>query len=206
VTFVGRLALLGLTAVPSLLCAQDVRLASRLDPATSSAVAAIVDSARVAKLPTAPLVNKALEGAAKGSDGGKIVVAVRQLAGRMTVSRRVLGSNSRADEISAAAGALDAGISVHDLALLHSAARKRSLTLPLAVFADLVERKVPIATATSLVISLTRSGVADSDLTLFERNVRSDIERGADPSTAASTRARGVMLRGNASPGSKPPR
>jgi hypothetical protein len=48
--------------------AQDVRLSARLDKPTLVAVNAIVDSARVAKLPTAPLVDKALEGAAKGSD------------------------------------------------------------------------------------------------------------------------------------------
>jgi hypothetical protein len=204
VTLAGRLALVGLVAISSSLGAQDVRLASRLDPATSAAVAAVVDSARAAKLPTAPLVNKALEGAAKGSEGSKIVIAVRQLADRLGASRNVLGSGSTPDEVSAAAIALDAGISVHDLALLRSAAGKRTLTLPLAVLTDLVERHVPIATASSLVVSLARARLSDADLSTFERNVRFDIDRGADPSTAASTRARGIMLR--ASTASKPPR
>ena len=62
------------------LFAQDSRLAARLDKETFAAVNAIVDSARVAKIPTAPLVDKALEGAAKGSDGSKIILAVRQLS------------------------------------------------------------------------------------------------------------------------------
>ena len=196
-TLVGRLALSSLV-VPALLAGQDVRLASRLDAATSAAVSAVVDSARAAKLPTAPLVNKALEGAAKGSDGAKIVTAVRQLAERMGSSRQVLGSKSTPDEISSAAVALDAGVSVHDLAVLRSAAGKRPLTLPLALTSDLVERGVPVATASNLVVSLLKSGVADPDLTLYMRNVRFDIERGADPSTAATTRARGIMLRTSA--------
>jgi len=38
----------------------DPRLVARLDKPTSVAVNAIVDSARAAKLPTAPLVDKAL--------------------------------------------------------------------------------------------------------------------------------------------------
>jgi hypothetical protein len=194
VTLVGRLALVSFV-VPSLLAAQDVRLASRLDAATSAAVTAVVDSARAAKLPTAPLVNKALEGAAKGSDGTKIVTAVRLLAERMGSSRQVLGSRSTPDEISSAAVALDAGVSVHDLAILRSAAGKRTLTLPLALVTDLVERGVLVGTANNLVVSLVKSGVADPDLTLYMRNVRFDIERGADPSTAATTRARGIMLR-----------
>ena len=74
--------------------AQDARLSERLDKPTLIAVSAIVDSARVAKLPTAPLVDKALEGAAKGSDGQKIVVAVRQLSMQMGSAKRVLGSSA----------------------------------------------------------------------------------------------------------------
>jgi hypothetical protein len=111
----------------------------------------------------------------------------------------MLGTTSSADEIKAGAGALDAGVSARDLARLRTAAGKRSVTLPLAVLTDLVGRDVPVATATNLVVSLARSHVVDSDLTLFQRNVRLDIERGADPSTAASTRARGLILRTNTS-------
>ena len=85
-------ALAGLLAAAVTARAQDVRLAQRLDKPTYVAVNAIVDSARVARLPTAPLVDKALEGAAKGSDGQKIVLAVHQLSLRMTSARHVLGT------------------------------------------------------------------------------------------------------------------
>ena len=90
-------ALAGLLAVAATARAQDARLAQRLDKPTYVAVNAIVDSARVAKLPTAPLVDKALEGAAKGSDGQKIVLAVHQLSLRMTSARRVLGTRTVAE-------------------------------------------------------------------------------------------------------------
>ncbi len=53
--------------------------------------------------------------------------------------------------------------------------------MPLAVFTDLVGRGVPVQTATSIVIQLSRSGVKDQDLATFQRNVRADIDRGADP-------------------------
>ncbi len=105
--------------------AGDPRLAARLDKPTLVAVNAIVDSARVAKLPTAPLVDKALEGAAKGSDGPKIVVAVHQLSVRMAAARRVLGSNADQDEIKASASALDGAMTPHDLARLRAATGKR---------------------------------------------------------------------------------
>lgn len=183
--------------------AQDPRLAQRLDKPTYVAVNAIVDSARMAKLPTAPLVDKALEGAAKGSDGQKIVAAVHQLSLRMAVSRRALGSASSGDEIKAGATALGAGMSEHDLQRLRVAAGKRQVNMPLAVAVDLIGRDVPVATASSLVIQLARSGVKDADLALFQRNVRVDIDRGADPTVAATTRARGLVLR-SGGPAPKP--
>lgn len=173
--------------------AQDARLAARLDQPTLAAVTSIVDSARRAKLPTAPLVDKALEGAAKGSDDGRIVLAVRQLSTRLATARGVLGPNTRSDELKAAAAALGAGAAPHDLEQLRAAAGKRSLTMPLAVFTDLVAREVPPASASAVVLELTRAKVRDGDLTLFQRNVRSDIDRGADPTVAATTRARGLV-------------
>ena len=176
--------------------AQDPRLAARLDKPTYVAVNAIVDSARAAKLPTAPLVDKALEGAAKGSDGSKIVTAVQQLRVRMTSARSVLGTSASSDEIKSASAALEAGVSERDLARVRAAAGKRPVTMPLAVLTDLIGRQIEVATATNLVIQLERSGVKDQEYTLFQRNVRADIDHGADPTVAAQTRARGLVQRG----------
>ena len=107
-------------------------------------------------------------------------------------SRQV--SRGNADfEVKAAASALDVGVSARDLARLRAAAGKQPVTIPLAVLTDLMGQKVPIATATDLVLQLARSGVKDSDLALFQRNVRADIDRGADPTVAATTRARGLV-------------
>ncbi|HXT14669.1 MAG TPA: hypothetical protein VN706_03520 [Gemmatimonadaceae bacterium] len=182
--------------------AQDTRLAARLDKPTFAAVNAIVDSARHAKLPTAPLVDKALEGAAKGFDGTKITSAVHQTMLRMGLAKRMLGPNATADEIKVASSALDAGVSERDLARLRNASGKRALTMPLTVLTDLIGRQVPIPTATDLVLQLARSGLKDSEYALFQRNVRADIDHGADPAAAATTRARGLVLRGPG--GSKP--
>ncbi len=174
----------------------DPRLVARLDKPTQLAVDAIVDSARASKLPTAPLVDKALEGAAKGSDGPKIVTAVQQLRVRMTRARAVLGTNASADEIKAASTAIEAGVSDRDLARVRAAAGKRPVTMPLAVLTDLIGLQIDVPTATNLVIQLERSGVKDQEFALFQRNVRADIDRGADPTVAAQTRARGLLQRG----------
>ena len=75
--------------------------------------------------------------------------------------------------------------------------------MPLAVLTDLIVRDVPVATATEPRRPAARSGVKDPELALFQRNVRADIDRGADPSVAATTRARGLVLRSTGS-GTKP--
>jgi hypothetical protein len=175
--------------------AQDPRLSARLDKSTLGSVSAIVDSARVAGLPTAPLVDKALEGSAKGSDPGNITSAVHQLFVRMGSAKRAIGPKATADEIKSASDALDAGVSARDLARLRAASGKRQVTMPLAVLSDLIGRKVPVATATDLVVQLAKSGLKDPEFALFQRNVRADIDRGADPTVAATTRARGLILR-----------
>ncbi len=186
--------------------AQDSRLAARLDRTTLIGVTAVIDSARLAKLPTAPLVDKALEGAARGSEGDRIVNAVHQLSTRLATARTILGTSANSDEIKAAAAALDAGIGEHDLARVHAACGKRAVTMPLAVLTDLVGRNVPLATATTVVLQLARAGVADADLALFQRNVRADINRGAAPNAAATTRARGLVVRSTPAPAPAKPR
>ena len=164
--------------------AQDPRLAARLDKPTLTAVSAIIDSARVAKLPTAPLVDKALEGAAKGSDGAedrhRRASALRPhgLARSACSARR-----RRPDEIKAAAAALDAGVSVRDLARIHAAAGKRPVTMPLAVLTDLDRSQSADSHRDECRAAAARSGVRDADLALFQRNVRADIDRGADPTS-----------------------
>lgn len=170
----------------------------RLDVATRAAVIALVDSARAARLPTEPLVDRALEGAKKGAGGDRIVSAVRGLSGELSEARLALGGSATADEITAGASALHAGLERRDLTRVRAAAshaKRNRVTLPLTVAADLVSRAVPAPTAAELVLSLTRAGVHDDELSLFQRNVRTDIERGADPSAAAQTRARGAILR-----------
>ncbi|HEX3866778.1 MAG TPA: hypothetical protein VHV78_08505, partial [Gemmatimonadaceae bacterium] len=60
---------------------------------------------------------------------------------------------------------------------------------------DLIARKVPVPTATNIVVELSKSGLRDNEFTLYQRNVRADIDRGADPTVAATTRARGLVQR-----------
>ena len=179
--------------------ANPTRLA-RLDSSTRIVVVALADSARRAHLPAEPLLNKALEGSEKGADGTRIVTAVRGLYAELRTARAALGANASADEINAGANALHAGLPMRNLAQLRVASQRAGrarVTLPLTVATDLVARGVPVSVASDVVLSLARAGLRDADFTMFQRNVRLDIERGADASTAAQTRARGAVLHGS---------
>ncbi len=171
------------------------RLNTALDAPTRTAVLAIIDSARVDGLPADVLVNKALEGAGKRAAGPRIVTAVHRLAGELRRSRDALGRASRDAEITAGAHAMHAGVTADELTRLRGAAVGRRLTTPLMVLTDLVTRGVPAETAAAAVVTLERAGLRDADFTAYQRSVRQDIDRGADPASATTTRARGAALR-----------
>ena len=171
------------------------RLNTVLDSSTRAAVLGLIDSARVAGLPADVLVNKALEGAGKRASDARIVAAVHALAGELRRSRDALGPASGDEEITAGAHALHAGVVPAQLTRLRRAAVGRKLATPITVLTDLVARGVPPTTATAVVISLARAGLRDADFAAYQRSVRQDIDRGADPAAAATTRARGATLR-----------
>jgi hypothetical protein len=176
--------------------AQEARLQARMDASTYSAVHAIIDSAKRAGLPTSPIEDKALEGASAGASGPLIISTVRRFTTQLGAVSKALGKRATVDELRAGVGAINAGIPARDLARIHSAAdpRDRSIATALTVLGDIVAREVPVATASNLVISLLRARVKDPVLLDFDRAVRSDISHGADPSTAASARAKGTIL------------
>lgn len=156
------LAALIFSAAPLAAQAAGDPLAARLDPATASAVRAIVDSAVAADLPAAPLVNKALEGASKGAAGTRIVLAVRTLATDLRVARGALGSGASEAELVAGVGALRAGAAVEVLSGVKRARGANSALLPLAVLTDLVANGIPVDRAAAVILALAERRAGDA--------------------------------------------
>jgi hypothetical protein len=167
--------------------AGDPRLA-RLDPAVRPVVAALVDSARAAGLPTEPIVQRALEGTSKRAAGDRVVAAVRRLARDLGTARSALGPAATPPEIDAGAAALYAGARPADLSALRARRPRQSLVVPLGVLADLVATGVPADTAAAAVLALAAT-TADDDYLAFRRNVERDIALGAPPAAAAAVRS-----------------
>ncbi|HEY7637621.1 MAG TPA: hypothetical protein VH763_18900 [Gemmatimonadales bacterium] len=189
------LALLALS--PVLLRAQDRRLSDRLDPATATSVQQLIDSARALKLPTEPLVQKALEGSTMGASGDRIRMAVEALFGQLGRAREALGTGASEAELTAGAGALRAGLAPASLAELHRLRYRQSLAVPIAVLADLVAEGVPAAQATREVFQLAREGRPDDEFVALRRRVQS--QKGGDPGSAEP------LQRPAAAPAADPP-
>jgi hypothetical protein len=143
--------------------AQDHRLAERLDPPTAAAVQRVVDSAAHEGLPTEPLIQKALEGGTLGASGDRIVYAVGALHGQLRRARQALGPRASEADLTAAAGALRAGVSPASLQRLQSLRGDRPLVVPIAVLTDLVADGVSPDEATRSVLDLAREGRPDEE-------------------------------------------
>ena len=166
-------------AVPAGLEAQDRRLAERLDPVTAASVQHLVDSARASSLPTEPLVQKALEGSTMGASGDRIRAAVQALVGQLGRARDALGGRAGEGELTAAAGALRAGLPAASLRQLHDMRSGQSLVVPISVLTDLVAEGVPAEQATREVFDLAREGRSDAEFVELRRRIQ--IQRGGTP-------------------------
>ncbi|PYO27581.1 MAG: hypothetical protein DMD73_08780 [Gemmatimonadetes bacterium] len=173
----------------------DSRL-ERLDSITRPIVAALVDSARAAALPTEPLVQRALEGATKRATADRIVAAVRGLALDLGHARHALGPTASPPELTAAAAALRAGAPAATLTELRRV-RRASLIVPLAVLTDLVASGVPVDSAAAAVLSLA-ANARDTDLVEFRRAVERDIALGAPPASATAAAVANAAVQVNA--------
>lgn len=186
---IGALALLLALAAPLAARAQEPRLQGRLPDPARQQIEAILDAARSQRLPVEPLVDRALEGAAKGAPAAMIVAAVTRLRDELAAVRGAFGDAATVAELTAGAGALRAGAGADDLVRLRRTRAGRPLTVAAGVLADLVAAGVPADTAVGAVLVLARNA-DDADYIAFRRNVQRDIELGASPAAALDVRVR----------------
>ncbi|HZS59315.1 MAG TPA: hypothetical protein VFA43_08605 [Gemmatimonadaceae bacterium] len=193
---------LGLAVVTVRVDAQatDDRLRDAFDAQTYASLHAVVDSARAAGLPAEPLVDKALEGAAKHASTDRIVAVVRDLSARLADARSALGGSGTSEELSAGTAALRAGIAPTTLAELRRLRHNEQVTIPLAVAAELVARGVRPDSASQQVLRLAAAGARDVELAALPRSLASPSVATAGASAAA---AAGLTTPGPASLGAK---
>jgi hypothetical protein len=192
-------SLLALVA-PAPTQAQEPRLVGRLTEEARAQVDAILAAARARGLPAEPLVDRALEGAAKGAPSERIVTALNRLLEELRLTRQAFGDAASAAELTAGASALRAGATPADLARLRLLRPRQPLTIPAAVLADLVAAGVAADTGIAAVLALA-SNAGDADYIAFRRNVERDIALGASPVSSVGVRLRAMGEMADMAPG-----
>ncbi len=174
--------------------------ATRFDSATAVGLRGLLDSAIEQGIPVGPLIDRALEGAARRRSGAEILKVVRMHATALLIARDALGDKSPVDELDAGARALRAGVDVKALADLRAARPTGSVVLPLVVLTDIVSRGVPQNTARDAVTSIARMPRSDDALNGLQATVAKNSVRGPGMAVDALNR----YLRGTGS-GALPP-
>jgi len=196
------------TTLSAGLGAQDVgaRLDRRVSPEVQRAVRGIAADAAARGLPVDPLVQKAIEGAAKGVPGDRVIAAVRALAGRLAEAMEAVRAGGLVAPsgavVEGGADALNAGISgpqVSDLVRVSQPPYDPALTLRVA--ATLAALGVPAKQAQQLVETMITAGRSPTDLLGLPGEVQAGVARGATPTQAAAGLARAA---GGPPPGRAP--
>jgi hypothetical protein len=187
------LQLVLVAALPGALAAQGVatRLDGRVPPQVRQAVVKIAADAAARGLPVDPLVEKAIEGGAKGVPADRVIAAVRALAGRMgdamTALREGGVSAPTGDVVEGGADAINAGLSNHDVQDLVRASRPPyDPALTLRVAATLAALGVPANQVLQLVEAMISAGRSPGDLMGLPAEVETGISHGATPAQAAA--------------------
>jgi hypothetical protein len=190
---------LAAAALPLGLAAQgDVagRLSGRVPPDVARAVQDVAAGLTARGLPADPLVDKAIEGAAKRVPAERVIAAVRALAGRLDQAARALRAGGiaapRADAVEGGADALNAGLGpdqVRDLAKLSQPPYDAALTLRVA--AELAGLGVGPQETLDLLRDVIKTGGTPSDLLNLPAEVASGVARGQTPVQAAHGVGRG---------------
>ena len=191
------LTLVVATALAGGLHAQDVqaRLDGRVSPQVQRAVRSIAADAAAHGLPVDPLLQKAVEGAAKGVPGDRVIAAVRSLAGRLAEAMAAVRDAGIAapsgDVVEGGADALNAGISTSQVAeLVRVSQPPQDPAITLRVAATLAALGVPATQALQLVEGMITAGRSASDLLGLPGQVQAGVARGSTPAQAAAGLAR----------------
>lgn len=188
--------------------AVDARLAGRVPPEVAAVVRELAAAAAARGLPIDPLVQKAIEGAAKGVPADRVTAALRVVAAQLEAAAGALreGGLAQADTEAIAAGAfgLHAGLGREDIARLARA--DGPVAVALRVAGTLTAMGVPAGDAVALVIAVLVAGRAPGDLVALPARLQAEIGRGATPAQAAAglTRAADAGGRGRGAPPVRP--
>ena len=202
-----------LLAIAGAPLAAQQELAGRVPPEIAALVHQLATDAAARGLPIEPLMQKAIEGSAKGVPADRVATAVRVLLAQLDVAAAALrqagSSRPDTDAIAAGAFALNAGLSAQQVTALASVSRAPySTAVTLRVASTLAAMGVPAAETVELVTQTIASGGPATDVLGLPGRVMAGVSqgqgRGVTPAQAAAGLARAAAARANAPGQNKP--
>ncbi len=174
--------------------------AARFDTLTANALRLLLEETAAKGLPTAPLINRALEGAARRVSGTRILSVVRAHAAALADAKAALGDGSTVAELDAGATAIRAGIDQTTLATVRSTRPAGTAVTALVVLTDVVRRGVPTSTARDAVTTIARIPRSDDALLGLQSTVAKNSQRGPGMALEALNRYVRVTVTGAVPP------
>jgi hypothetical protein len=174
--------------------------AARFDTLTANALRLLLDDAAAKGLPMAPLINRALEGAARRVGGQRILSVVRAHAAALAEAKLALGEGSAVAELDAGATALRAGIDARTLTVVRGTRPNGTAVTALVVLTDVVKRGVPASTAREAVATIARTPRSDDALLGLQATVAKNAQRGPGMALDALNRYVRGAVTGTVSP------
>lgn len=186
-------ALLLLALAAPLAAQQDItaRLGGRVPAAVVAAARALADTAAARGLPVDPLIDKAIEGAAKGVAPERVVTALRmvfdQLGGAAAAIHAAGDATPDDGTIEAGAFAMSAGLSGEQISsLVRASTPPYTPAATLRVAGTLAALGVPTDETTDLIRITIRNGGATANLLSLPSQVQVQMARGQTPAQAAA--------------------
>ncbi len=190
---------MALLLAPHLLGAQQdpvERLKDVLPTETAQQVLLIVTDAQARGLDGRSIANVALEGVAKGRSGEEVTTAAAVLVADLVAARGALAQGGRtpdAFEVDAAVMAMRQGVDGAAISdLVSSAPSGRSLAVPLAVIAGLMERGLPPDVALSAVSQRLAAQASDLELVSMPAVAAGMTAQGMPPAQVGTELASGL--------------
>jgi hypothetical protein len=185
------------------------RLQARVPPDVAALVQALGTAAAARGLPVDPLIQKAIEGSAKGIPANRVASAVRLVVAQLdsaAAALREAGVATDTASIAAGAFALTAGLSAPDItALARTGAVLPALTVGLRVAGTLAAMGVPSAEDIGLISTKLRSGQPAADLLALPGSVEAEVSHGVTPAQAAAGLERADAAQARHGPPPHPP-
>lgn len=158
-------------------------------------IQAIADRAERDGIPSRLVVEKALEGAAKGASPEQVISTLSGYVDQLRAARQLVGAEVRPDVLVSAVEALRRGASREDVRVL-AADRPPDLAIALLVLGDLAEEGASGAAARSLIQTAVQEGWRGDRLLSLPGAVRRLVRDGTPPAEAVA-RTEEALRRGD---------